>query len=108
MAHAHVDVEALSERLGGVEQQLVPFGDDSADVVRQTAVGIRNVGAAFEDDDVGRFVEATDASGRRGAAGHTADDEMLHKKRGMKVSSLPAVASRRAPQNAGREQKWDY
>jgi len=42
------------------------------------------------------------------AAGHTADDEMLHEKRGMKVSSLPAIASRRALQNTGREQKRDY
>jgi hypothetical protein len=71
----HLDVETLAEEVARRHQQLLLVGDDVADVVRQAAVGERNVGTAIEDDDLHPLVEAAQARGARSAAGDAADDE---------------------------------
>ena len=75
---AHVDVEGLAQALGGLEQQAVAIGDDLAHVVRQAAVRERDVVAAFEDDDLGGFVEPSGACCGRSSGGYASDDYELH------------------------------
>lgn len=77
-AHAHVDVERLAQTLGRLQQQATPIGDDPADVVRQTAVGERDVVAPFEHDDLGCLVESARSRCHRGSRRDSTHDDDLH------------------------------
>ena len=68
-------VEEIAEPLGRGHQQLLPVGDHAADVIRQAAVGERDVAAPLEDEDFGVFIHAAEPRGARGPAGHAADDQ---------------------------------
>ena len=68
MLGADVNIEPAEEHLARGHEQPVLVGDDVADVVGQTAVGKRRVLAAVEDDDLGLFVQPSQAGGGRGAA----------------------------------------
>ena len=57
---ANLDVEQIAEPLGRGHQQMAPVGDHPADVVRQSAVGERDVAAPLEDEDFGRFIHAAE------------------------------------------------
>ena len=76
--HADVEVERGLERLGRVEQEGVAVTDLVTDVVRQAAVGERDMVAALEHDDLGGLVETTSASGDRGSGGNATDDDEFH------------------------------
>jgi hypothetical protein len=47
-------------------------------VIRQPAIGEADIGAALDEDDLGRLVVAADTRRRGGAARHAADDDDLH------------------------------
>lgn len=58
VAGADVQVERRAQRVGGLHQQLGRIGDLAPHEVGQPTVGERDVLAAFQDDDVGRFVQS--------------------------------------------------
>ena len=76
--HAHVDAEALPERLGRLHQQLGTIFDDAADVVRQAAVGVRDVGSLLQQDDVCRFVHSSQSGGGGCSACHAPNNQVFH------------------------------
>ena len=57
---ADLDAEEVAEPLGRGDQQLPAVGDHAADVIRQAAVGERNVAAPLEDEDFGAFIHAAE------------------------------------------------
>ncbi len=71
----HVDVEAVAEQVGRRDEQRLLVLDDVPDVVRQAAVGERDVRPAIEHDDLALLAQAPRAGRARCAAGHTADDQ---------------------------------
>ena len=75
MAGPHLDAEAAQEQRRLGDEQLVSVLDLTAEVVRQTAVGERDIRVALEDDDPSVLVHAPRTRGGRGTAGDTADDE---------------------------------
>lgn len=79
LAHgADIDIEAAFHGFGGLHQQTGSLGDDSADVVRQAAIGKRNVFAPFEHDDLGLFVKSPQTGGGAGSSSHPANNNYLH------------------------------
>ena len=54
--HAHVHIEAAQKTFRRLQGQLFAVLDDAAYVVRKPAVGVRNVAAAFEHDDLRALV----------------------------------------------------
>ena len=73
--HAHVQVEAGPEALGGLHQQLAPVRDVAPDVVGQSAVGERDVGPPLEQDDAGGLRQSPGPGGRAGAPRHSPHDD---------------------------------
>ena len=78
VVHPHVEPEPSVEGVGGLQQQRRPFFDHPAHVVRQAAVGVGHVTAAFDDGDVGVLEQATQPRGRAHAAGDPSDDDDPH------------------------------
>ena len=78
VTHTHVDAIAAAERFGRLHKQAVALGDDAAEVIRQAAIGIRDVLAALNEDDFGRLVQPSQTGGRSGATGHAAHNDMFH------------------------------
>ncbi len=74
---AHLDVEQFLEPCGALQQQPSPLGDRIADVVRQAAVGIRNIIAPFKHDDFCSFVKSFEPCCRRHAGGNAANDKIF-------------------------------
>ena len=58
-ANAHVEAEAFVEGLWSLQQQVRFVFDDAAHEVREPAVGVTDVAAAFEHDDLHIGVETT-------------------------------------------------
>lgn len=78
VVHPDVEGEAVVQRLRGLQQQVGALLDDAAHVVRQTAVGVGHVAAAFEHGDLGVLGQAAQAGRRAHAAGDTPDDDDSH------------------------------
>ena len=55
--YADVDANCCGKLSVGLQRQCAAVGDGASDIVRQSAVGIGNETAAFDDDDFGIFVE---------------------------------------------------
>ncbi len=72
--HVDVEPEAVEQRLGGLEGEVLLLLDHAPDEVREAAVRERHVAGALEHGDRGAGVEAAQARGRRHAAGDAADD----------------------------------
>jgi len=77
-AVADVDVQGFPQALGGLEHQATALLDRLADVVRQPAVGERDVVAALEHDDLGELVQAARPRRDRHPCRYSADDDDLH------------------------------
>ena len=75
---ADIDVEAVLEAHGGLQSQLLFFGDGAADIVGQTTVGIGYITAAFKHDDFSLFIQSTQTGCSCSAAGNAADNEDFH------------------------------
>ena len=71
---ADFDVEEIAEPLGRGHQQPLSIGDRAADVVRQAAVGERDVAGPLEDEDFRPFIHAAEPRGARRPSGHAADN----------------------------------
>ena len=71
---ADVQPEACLQALGRVEQERPAVADDSPDVVREPAVGERDMRAALEHNDLAPLAETPGTRGGTRATGHTADD----------------------------------
>ena len=77
-AYADVEVEAVAEGGGRLQEQHVPLGDGVADIVGEAAVRVRYIAAFFDQDDFGLLVHTAETCGCGGASGHTANDDILH------------------------------
>ena len=73
-----IHTEPVSHLLRRSDEQGVAGADDIADVVRQAAVGIGDVVASFEYDDLRGFIESAQSGSTTGAAGHAPDDDNFH------------------------------
>ena len=74
-ADSNVDAKTPPEVLGRLHQQPLAFGNGSSDVVRQAAVGERDVLTPLEHYDFSVFRQTPRPSRRRSASGHAADDQ---------------------------------
>ena len=73
-----IDGELRAERLFRRHQEARLFFDRASDMVRQSAVRVRNVRPALDHEDLGFFVHPAQARRTRRAAGHSANDDNLH------------------------------
>ena len=73
-----IHTEPVSHLLRRSDEQGVAGADDIADVVRQAAVGIGDIVASFEYDDLRGFIEPAQSGSTTGAAGHATDDDNFH------------------------------
>ena len=74
----HVDPEPCAERGWGLNEEFLAFGDRAADVVGQSAVGVGDVTALFEQDDFGGLVRPANPCRRSSAACNASDDDVFH------------------------------
>ena len=74
----HVDIETFGKRSRCLHEQFLPFGDCSADVIWQPAVGVRNVFTLFEQDDFGFLVCPANSCRRCRASGDSSDNDVFH------------------------------
>ena len=72
---ADFDVEEIAEPLGRGHQQPLSIGDRAADVVRQAAVGERDVAGPLENEDFRPFIHAAEPRGARRPSGHAAGNQ---------------------------------
>ena len=78
VAYLHGYLKSGEKALRCLERQISPVGDDVADVVRQSAVCIRDKSGPLKDDDFCLFVQPADSCGGGCSAGHAAYDYDLH------------------------------
>ncbi len=74
-ADTNIQVEDRPQALGSLDEQFPFVGDFAAQVIWQATVGERHMGAALEDDDVGRFVEPPQPGSGTRPAGDAADNQ---------------------------------
>lgn len=86
---------------GGLNQETLTVSDDIADVVGQSAVGERNVVAAFKDDDLGGFVESACTGCDGCSGGDSADDDKFH---GVPLDVVVRLQTQTTPNTPG---VWD-
>lgn len=72
MVYPDVHVEPRPETLRSLERQFLPIPDNTADVIWQTAVGIRDVAGPFKNQNFRRLIQTADPGGGGGASGHPA------------------------------------
>ncbi len=73
-----VDAEPGLEALRGLEGQDPLVLDGPPDVVGQAAVGVGDIAAPLQNDDLGLLVQAAQAGRRGGPSGHASDDDDFH------------------------------
>ena len=76
--YPHINTEAGVQRRGGLQEQGIALADGAAEVVRQSAVGIADMSAALEHDDLRLLVEPAQPGGGGHAAGRASDHDDLH------------------------------
>ena len=75
---ADIDAEPGPELFRGHDHQRPTFGNDPADMVREPAIRVGNMGATLQQHDLRRLVQAPQARRRARAGGHAADNDCLH------------------------------
>ena len=92
--HAHIDAEPFPHALRRHQEERTPVFDHVAHMVRQAAVCIRNIRAAFQDHDLAVRVQSSQSGCAACAAGNAADDDgfslFAHGHLLIIVSSFPA------------------
>ena len=73
-----IDAETVSHLLRRGDEQGVSRADDVADMVRQSAVGVRDIVSTLEHDDFGFFIESAQSGRTTGPACHAADNDNFH------------------------------
>ena len=73
-----VNAETVSHLLRRGDEQGVSRADDVADMVRQSAVGIGDVVAPFEHDDLRVLIESAKSGSTTGTSGDAADNDNFH------------------------------
>ena len=73
-----VDRELLAKGLFRRHQEARLLFDRAADMVRQPAVRVRNIGPALDHEDLSFFVQPAQARRTRCAASHSTNDDDLH------------------------------
>ena len=71
-----VDVEASPEGFGCLHKQPVALGDDAADIIWQSAVGVRDISASLQEHNLCIFCQSSDACRSRCAARHATYDDI--------------------------------
>ena len=70
LPRAHVQAEPATQEIRRRHQQLVAVGDLAAQIVRQSAIGERDVFVLLKQDDLRLFVQPPSARRRRSTSGH--------------------------------------
>ena len=79
MTDFHVYAKARVEAFRGLEREIAAVGNDAANVIRQAAVGIRNMMRAFKYRNLRLLIQTADAGSCCGAAGYSANNNDFHK-----------------------------
>ena len=72
---AHVDIKALAHDFGLCHQKCVAGLNDITDVIGKAAIGVGDVLAALQHDDLGFFVKPAQPGSAAGAGGYASDDQ---------------------------------
>ena len=72
--HFYLHMKTLRKTLRRLQGEGAFFLDNPADIIRQAAIGIRNIDAALINSYIGLFVQPAIPGGGRRAASHAADD----------------------------------
>jgi hypothetical protein len=72
-----VDIVPVPELLWGGHEKLVSILDNLADIIRQPAIGKRDILSSLKEDDLGMLIEPARPGCGSSAAGHTPDDQQL-------------------------------
>ena len=78
VAHPHVHPEAPPEALRRLERQLLFVGDDAADVIGQTTVGVGYISGPLKYHDFRGLVQPAEPGRGGGASGHAAYNDDFH------------------------------
>ena len=73
-----MDPEPGEEAFRSLQGQSFGILYDTADLVRQTAVGVGNVSGTFKYQDLCLFIQSADSCCCGGTSGHTAYDDNFH------------------------------
>ena len=76
--HTHIDIESGGERSGSLKGQFRLVLYRSSDVVRKSAIGVRNISCALEDHELRILVQPPQPSRGRCSSGHPSDYDYLH------------------------------
>ncbi|MPM36399.1 hypothetical protein SDC9_82995 [bioreactor metagenome] len=74
-AHPNIYVIFGLHRLRRLQQQRFPLLNDAADVIGQSAVGIRNVSSPLQQDNFRAFVQPAQSGRAAGPSGHAANNQ---------------------------------
>ena len=91
VAGAHVQRQALGQRLRGMQEEGIPVTDLAAQVIRQAAVRIRDVGVPLEHHDLRVLGEAAGPRREAHAPGDPADHDSLHLRIPIFLCHVPAA-----------------
>jgi len=75
--NARIHIEAGAEQLRGLQKQLLSFGDDAADIIGKSAVGIGDVFASFQEEDLGKLIHPANSRSGSGPTGDASDNDVF-------------------------------
>ena len=78
MAYFHLYAEALKETFRCLQSQLPGVLNHAANVIRQSAVRIRNITGTLKDHHLSVLVQSSDSRCGSGASGHSAHNNNFH------------------------------
>ena len=75
---AHIHIVAVAKRHWGLDKQFLAVLNRVADIIGQTAIGVRDMLALFEEDNLRVLVESFQAGGGGSASRHAAHNHIFH------------------------------
>ena len=72
LPYPHINAKTIPEALRSLQRQFFLLFDHTAHIIRQAAVGIGHIAAAFDHDDLRVFIQTADAGGGRSTARYPA------------------------------------
>ena len=78
VADMYLNAETLKKAFRSLERQLFRSGNDAADIVGKTAVGVRDVGGTLKYDNLCAFIKSSDSGCGSGSSSHASDNNNFH------------------------------
>ena len=77
--HPYINIKSASERLGSLHKELLPLFDNTPDIIRQTAIGIRDILPFLDQYNLRTLVGTTNPCRSSSSSRHASYNNMLHK-----------------------------